>query len=86
MNIHSRKTIAVNTRFLIPNKLEGLGYFTYECIKRIVLNHPEIDFYFLFDRSFDEEFIFAENVKPIVLFPPLTTSFFMVLVVRDISI
>lgn len=64
-----RKTIAVNTRFLIKNKLEGIGLFAFESLKRITKAHPEIDFYFLFDRKFDAEFIFSENVKPIVLFP-----------------
>ena len=64
-----RKAIAVNTRFLIKNKLEGIGLFTYESLKRITHAHPEIDFYFLFDRNFDAEFIFDENVKPVVLFP-----------------
>ena len=64
-----RKAIAVNTRFLIKNKLEGIGLFTCESLKRITHAHPEIDFYFLFDRDFDAEFIFAENVKPVVLFP-----------------
>lgn len=64
-----RKAIAVNTRFLIKNNLEGIGLFTYESLKRITQAHPEIDFYFLFDRQFDSEFIFSENVKPVVLFP-----------------
>ncbi len=64
-----RKAIAVNTRFLIKNKLEGIGLFTYESLKRITQAHPEIDFHFLFDRNFDSEFIFSENVKPVVLFP-----------------
>lgn len=64
-----RKSIAVNTRFLIKDKLEGIGLFTYESLRRIVCNHPEIDFYFLFDRAFDPQFIFANNVKPVVLFP-----------------
>lgn len=64
-----RKAIAVNTRFLIKNKLEGIGLFTYESLKRITQAHPEIDFYFLFDREFDSEFIFGKNVKPVVLFP-----------------
>lgn len=61
--------IAVNTRFLIKNKLEGIGLFTYESLKRITRAHPEIDFYFLFDRKFDQEFIFGDNIKPVVLFP-----------------
>jgi len=67
--LNHRKKIAVNTRFLIKNKLEGIGLFTYESLKLITRNHPEIDFYFLFDRNFDAEFIFGENVKPVVLFP-----------------
>lgn len=70
-----RKTIAVNTRFLIKNKLEGIGLFTYESLKRITCAHPEIDFYFLFDRKFDNGFLFAENVKPVVLFPPARHPF-----------
>ncbi len=62
--------IAINTRFLLKNRLEGMGRFTYETVKRMVLAHPEHDFYFFFDRKYDEEFIFADNVHPIVLFPP----------------
>jgi glycosyltransferase involved in cell wall biosynthesis len=61
--------IAVNTRLLIKNKLEGIGWFTYETLKRIVEQHPEDEFYFLFDRKPSPEFIFADNVKPMVLFP-----------------
>ena len=62
--------IGINTRFLIENKLEGIGWFTFESMKRICKNHPEHDFYFFFDRAYSSEFIFSENVKPIVLFPP----------------
>jgi glycosyltransferase involved in cell wall biosynthesis len=61
--------IAVNTRLLIKNKLEGIGWFTYETLKRIVEQHPDVEFYFLFDRKPDPEFLFADNVKPMVLFP-----------------
>ncbi len=67
--VGDKKKIAVNTRFLIKNRLEGIGLFTYESLKRITKAHPEIDFYFLFDRKFDEEFIFGDNIKPVVLFP-----------------
>ncbi len=62
--------IAVNTRFLLKNKLEGIGWFTYETLKRMVANHPEHEFYFLFDRPYDNSFIFGKNVTPVVLFPP----------------
>lgn len=61
--------IAVNTRILLKNKLEGIGWFTYETLKRITINHPEHNFFFIFDRPFDKEFIFSENITPIVIGP-----------------
>lgn len=61
--------IAVNTRLLLKDKLEGIGWFTYESLKRITKNHPEHKFLFLFDRPFAEEFIFSDNVSPIVVGP-----------------
>lgn len=62
--------IAINTRFLLNRKMEGFGWFTYETVKRIVQNHPEHEFIFFFDRSYDPKFIFGKNVKPVVLYPP----------------
>lgn len=62
--------IAVNTRILLKNKLEGIGWFTYETMQRITRAHPEHTFYFIFDRPYAKEFIFADNVKPIVVGPP----------------
>ncbi len=67
--------IAVNTRLLLKNKLEGIGWFSYEVLKRITQNHPEHEFFFIFDRPFDEEFIFSPNVKPIVIYPPARHPF-----------
>lgn len=61
--------IAVNTRLLLPGRLDGIGWFTCETMRRIVLAHPEHDFFFLFDRKPDRQFIFAENVHPVVLHP-----------------
>ena len=61
--------IAINCRLLLKNKLEGIGWYTFEIVKRIVKDHPEHEFYFLFDRSFHPDFVFAKNVKPLVLFP-----------------
>lgn len=62
--------IAINTRFLLKNKLEGIGWFSYEVIKRMVEQHPEDEFLFIFDRPFDESFIFSDNIRPIVIPPP----------------
>ncbi|MES2591480.1 MAG: glycosyltransferase family 1 protein [Bacteroidota bacterium] len=61
--------IVVNTRLLLKDKLEGIGWFTYETLKRITINHPNDHFVFLFDRDFDEEFIFSDNVTPVILSP-----------------
>ena len=61
--------IVVNTRLLLKDKLEGIGWFTYETLKRITKAHPEHHFIFAFDRNFDEEFIFSDNVTPIILSP-----------------
>ncbi len=61
--------IAVNTRFLLPDQLEGFGWYTHEIMRRMVLRHPEDTFIFLFDRAYDPRFVYASNVKPIVV-PP----------------
>ena len=62
--------IAVNTRLLLKGKLEGIGWFTYETLKRMTLNHPEHEFIFIFDRPYNQDFVFAENVQPVVIGPP----------------
>ena len=62
--------IAVNTRLLLKDRLEGIGWYTFETLSRIVKSHPEHDFYFLFDRPYSEEFVFAKNVHPIIVGPP----------------
>lgn len=67
--------IAVNTRLLLKDKLEGIGWFSYESLKRIVQNHPEHEFLFIFDRKYSDEFLFADNVTPIVLSPPTRHPF-----------
>lgn len=59
--------IAVNTRFLLKDKLEGIGWFTYETLKRIVRDNPQHRFHFLFDRPFDASFVFGDNVTPHVI-------------------
>lgn len=62
--------IAVNTRFLLKDRLEGIGWFTHETLKRITQQHPEHEFLFFFDRKYSEEFIYGDNVTPVVLQPP----------------
>ncbi|MCD6012068.1 MAG: a-glycosyltransferase [Flavipsychrobacter sp.] len=62
--------IAVNTRLLLKGKLEGIGWFTYQTLERIVKAHPEHEFIFFFDRPYDPMFVFAPNVTPVVVAPP----------------
>ena len=61
--------IAINTRLLISDKLEGIGWFCFETLNRITKQHPEHEFFFIFDRDFDQELLFAPNVKAIVVSP-----------------
>jgi glycosyltransferase involved in cell wall biosynthesis len=62
--------IAVNTRFLLKDKLEGIGLYTLEVVKRMAAAHPEDEFIFFFDRPFDPSFVFEKNITPVVLSPP----------------
>jgi glycosyltransferase involved in cell wall biosynthesis len=62
--------IAVNTRFLLTDYLEGMGYYTQEIFKRIVQQHPEHEFIFIFDRPYDSRFVYGKNVTPVIAGPP----------------
>jgi glycosyltransferase involved in cell wall biosynthesis len=62
--------IVVNTRFLIRDKLEGYGFFLFETLRRITQGHPMHRFIFVFDRPFDPQFIFSNNIECVVAGPP----------------
>jgi glycosyltransferase involved in cell wall biosynthesis len=68
-SIHKLK-IAVNTRLLRKNEMDGIGWFTFNVLKHITQNHPEIEFHFLFDSGIENEFLFSKNIIPHNLFPP----------------
>ena len=61
--------IAVNTRLLLKGKLEGIGRFSFETLRRITTNHPDYQFVFLFDRPFDPDFLFSKNITPLIISP-----------------
>ncbi|MEO6424572.1 MAG: glycosyltransferase family 1 protein [Bacteroidia bacterium] len=61
--------IVVNTRILLKDRLEGMGWFVYQTLKQITVKNPDVHFVFVFDRPFDEEFIFSDNITPLVLSP-----------------
>ena len=62
--------IAVNTRLLRKNRMDGIGWFTFNTLRYIVQKNPQIEFHFLFDAAPDPSFLFGPNVTPHVLFPP----------------
>lgn len=54
----------------MKDRLDGIGWFTYHVVKHWVEENSEVQFYFIFDRAFDDSFIFGKNVTPIVVYPP----------------
>ena len=67
--------IGINARFLIKDKLEGIGWYTYNVMRNMVMNHPEHEYFFFFDRTPDPSFIFNPSIQAIVLFPPARHPF-----------
>jgi len=63
--------IAVNTRFLLHDQLEGVGIVTDEVMKRMVLSYPEDEFDYYFDRKYHRRFVQQPNIHPHV-FAPVT--------------
>ena len=61
--------IAVNTRLLLAERLDGIGRFADETLRRMTTMHSEHEFYFYFDRKFDERFVYNRNVHPVVVGP-----------------
>lgn len=70
-----RQKIAVDTRFLIEGKLEGIGIYSHEVLSRLVKLMPETEFHFLFDRKPSASFLYTENVKSHQIFPPARHPF-----------
>lgn len=61
--------IAVNVHTLVKDHLEGLGWFTFESLKRITQQHPEHDFLFIFGKGIHQDFIFSDNITAINIGP-----------------
>jgi glycosyltransferase involved in cell wall biosynthesis len=61
--------IAVNTRLLLKDQIDGIGQFTFESFKHIVRNNPTTDFVFIFDREPHPDFIFEKNIEVKVIGP-----------------
>ena len=68
-NIIKNIRVAVNTRLLIENELEGIGRFSYEILKELCEKNPNIQFDFIFDRPFSKKFLFNKNITGHILSP-----------------
>ena len=49
--------------------MDGLGQFTFESFKQVVLNNPTVSFIFIFDRKPHPSFIFAKNITAKIIGP-----------------
>ena len=58
--------IAVNTRFLPKDCLDGYGSYIYETFSRLAKEHPEHKLLFIFDRPHPPKFVFSGNVVQVV--------------------
>lgn len=61
--------IGVNTRFLLPDYLEGYGNFLFETFNRITKSQKDHRFIFIFDRPWDPGHIWSENITPVLAGP-----------------
>jgi glycosyltransferase involved in cell wall biosynthesis len=66
----TRPQIGVNARFLLPDRLEGIGRFSHEVLQRLVVNMSDVDFHFYFDRPYSKKYVYASNVIPHHIPPP----------------
>lgn len=77
--------IAINTRLVVPGRLDGIGWFTLETVQRIVSGHPEHEFHLFFDRTPPEALFPGENVTLHWVLPPARRPF-LVSIWMDYSI
>ncbi len=61
--------IGINARLLHSEILEGVARYVWETTKLMVVNNPNDQFYFFFDRPYPEKFIISDNIIPVVIGP-----------------
>jgi glycosyltransferase involved in cell wall biosynthesis len=49
--------------------MDGIARFADETLRILTTKHPEHQFYFYFDRKYDERFVYNANVTPVVIHP-----------------
>ena len=63
--------IAINCWVLRNKQLDGIGNFTIETLRPLIIAHPEIEFLILCDKDFTENYFDYPNVKKAYIFPAL---------------
>ena len=61
--------IGINARHLLKGRLEGIGWYSFEILSRLILLMPKHKFFFFYDRKTDF-LISGDNVFNIILNPP----------------
>ena len=61
--------IAISARMLKSSPDDGISRFTFEVVKRIVINNPSHKFILIFDKEFDSSLLFSSNADGIALKP-----------------
>ncbi len=54
--------IAVNTRLVLPHKIDGIGLFTLEVFNKIITDNPTVDFILINDRTIKHTYFKQKNV------------------------
>ena len=71
--------IGVNTRLFVKGKMDGIAWFAYEILQRMVKAHPEHEFVLFFDRQQNTVPIVGKNVKSVIVHPPARHPFLWIL-------
>lgn len=61
--------IGVNVRLFTNHNPEGIGRYMYETLKVMTQEHSRHEFIFFFDRQYSNDFLFAENIIPVIIKP-----------------
>ena len=66
--------IGINARHLIKDRLEGIGWYSFEILKRLIKLMPSHQFIFFYDRK-TTVLIKGENITNIIISPPARHPF-----------
>lgn len=61
--------LVVNARTVVPGKLDGMGWYTYEIGRRLVEMMPDVEHHWLFDRAVQPSIV-PPGVAAHVVYPP----------------